>query len=65
MMRLTGTWPLPVQSALQLPSQQSTLQDERMLLKTIVQTRHTERLVLAVMQVQQVLQLVSILLVGG
>ncbi len=36
-----------------------------MLLKTIVQTRHTERLVLAVMQVQQVLQLVSILLVGG
>ena len=64
-MRLTDTWPLPVQSTLQLPSQQSTLQDERMLLKSIVQTRHTEGLVLAMMQVQQVLQLVSILLVGG
>jgi len=65
MMRLTDTWPLPVQSTLQLSSQRSRLQDERMLLKAVVQTRHTECLVLAMMQVQQVLQLVSILLVGG
>jgi len=41
------------------------LQDERMLLKAVVQKRHTECLVLAMLQVQQVLQLVSILLAGG
>ncbi len=65
MMRLTGTWPLPVQSTLSLPSQRSGLQDERTFLEAIVQRRHTDCLVLAVMQVQQVLQRVSILLVGG
>ncbi len=64
-MRLTDTWPSPVQSTLSLPSQQSTLQDERMFMKSIVQTQHTECLVLVMMQVQQVLQLVSILFVGG
>ena len=36
-----------------------------MFMKPIVQTQHTECLVLVMMQVQQVLQLVSILLVGG